>query len=155
MIDKHKSQGSLSQQQRNLRRNANEVAAQDISHASVENMSNDAQDIEESNIKNAKGEGYVKSAAGVGIAYGVQKGIYEGKQNVNRSYSLHERRFRPAAEFMRTQGRLEPLVQRHQKISRITVKNQESSYESKKGDEVSRGKIYLSKPKVSGSISIN
>ena len=48
----------------------------------------------------------MKSAAGVGMghAYGIQKA------NVNRSYSLHERRFNPAAEILRTQVRLEPLV---------------------------------------------
>ena len=70
----------------------------------------------------------MNSAAGVGIRayngnapYGISN-MFDHK-NVNRSNSLHERKFNPATDYVRNQQRLEPLVQRHQKISRISVKN--------------------------------
>ena len=49
--------------------------------------------------------------------------MFDGK-NVHRSNSLHERKFHPGQDFMRNQQRLEPLVQRHQKMGRILVKNE-------------------------------
>ena len=69
----------------------------------------------------------VHSAVGVGAeafrggsAYGF--GSMFDNKNVNRCSSLHERRFNAANDYLRNHQRLEPLVQRRQKISRISVK---------------------------------
>ena len=65
--------------------------------------------------------------SGVGLGSYLQgshpSGVYPS--NVGRSNSLHERRFNPVtAERLRQQQRLDPIVNNHHKISRITIKNQ-------------------------------
>ena len=97
----------------------------------------------------------MNSAAGLGIsAYTTSNVGQRQVDNINRSSSTHSGKFN---------ARLEPLVQRHQKLSRIGVRNQnDASYESKnhleKIDEsLNVGKFQMAQPipSKSGSISIS